>query len=423
MPKPTKKIVVQKAWFRWLLGRDRDKYCADGRSNQIKLGRYALTATSMAEAMEELNELDLSMAIKHGLADRSLLLATKQGKLTLAKGRDLYLAFAEQKTILNDGSPKTPLRYRVVFDKFIPYCCSQGVSFCDQVTDELVERYWVALKTGEIRSLGGKRGGRPTKEFAQCTINLEVTTIKQFIGYLINEGHLHNMSRLRLKVSKNPSSDRYCYKPEEVAAILGHCKAGNRQWFGALLTTLVYTGLRIGEALSLRWSDIDFANSRISLTDERYSRRRKAKGKERRLKGKKSRSFPIHPDLAAVLMQIPPSSDDIVFHGAKGGKLKYDDALRYLVSEVIRPLSNRFPTPPGEIVGFVDARFHSFRHYFCSACSRSGVSEFDLMKWMGHADSEMVRYYYHLNNEQSQAAMDRVNFVPKAAMERDSEDA
>ncbi len=43
--------------------------------------------------------------------------------------------------------------------------------------------------------------------------------------------------------------------------------AGAHRRAPALIATLVYAGLRIGEATALRWRDIDLANGRISVGD------------------------------------------------------------------------------------------------------------------------------------------------------------
>ena len=38
-----------------------------------------------------------------------------------------------------------------------------------------------------------------------------------------------------------------------------------------VFTTLAYTGMRAGEALALKWSDIDFENDTISITKTYYN--------------------------------------------------------------------------------------------------------------------------------------------------------
>jgi integrase len=102
--------------------------------------------------------------------------------------------------------------------------------------------------------------------------------------------------------------------------------------------------------------------------------------------------------------------------GAKGAKVKPSRVLKRLIRSVIEPLSSRFPTPPGEVVGFADGRVHSFRHFFCSLCANSGVPEQMLMSWLGHRSSRMIRRYYHAHDEASKAAMLNVKLKPAGMM-------
>ena len=111
----------------------------------------------------------------------------------------------------------------------------------------------------------------------------------------------------------------------------------------------------------------------------------------------------------AVLKTIP-RRDGYVFHGPRGGRLKPDTVRRILVREVIKPLAKKCPTPEGE-KGFTDGRLHSFRHYFCSTCANNGVPERMIMDWLGHADSEMIRHYYHLHDEEAQRRMNQLDFL------------
>ena len=68
-----------------------------------------------------------------------------------------------------------------------------------------------------------------------------------------------------------------------------------------------------------------------------------------------------------------------------------------------------FPTPEEEI-GSINGRLHSFRHYFVSECFRQGASEAQIMEWVGHKDSQTVRRYRHLRQDDSKRAMDQLSF-------------
>ena len=85
-----------------------------------------------------------------------------------------------------------------------------------------------------------------------------------------------------------------------------------------------------------------------------------------------------------------------------------DTVRNILVREVINKLSHRFSKKFTGQRSFEDGRLHSLRHYFCSVCANTGIPERIVMEWLGHADSEMVRHYYHLNDEESRRKMDQL---------------
>jgi hypothetical protein len=95
----------------------------------------------------------------------------------------------------------------------------------------------------------------------------------------------------------------------------------------------------------------------LRIADERH-RRRRSGNKTRTTKTGRSRVFPIHPDLVAVLTKMSRSHDGVIFHGPLGGRLKADTARRILVRDVLEKLKERFLTTPGAI-GFEDGRLHS----------------------------------------------------------------
>ena len=78
--------------------------------------------------------------------------------------------------------------------------------------------------------------------------------------------------------------------------------------------------------------------------------------------------------------------------GPQGGKLNPNH-----VRECFKADRNELNIPEGTP--------HSFRHFFVSLCANSGVPERVCMTWVGHKDSEMVRHYYHLHDDESKRAM------------------
>jgi integrase len=85
-------------------------------------------------------------------------------------------------------------------------------------------------------------------------------------------------------------------------------------------------------------------------------------------------------------------------------------SLKLLKRDVIAPLTNKFPTPVGE-VGFEHGGVHSLRHYFVTEAFRGGATEAEVQDWVGHRDSRIVRRYRHLRKDEARQTMQRLNLL------------
>ena len=400
MAKQRKNELVIGQFFEWKLFMRNGVYWADGRSNPRSAGRHSLGAKHREEARSNLRQLDVIKAIELGIADEAALAVDVKDQLTLADGVALYQANVQRPAITGGASPATWKRYRAVFDKAIPFWNGQGVRYWNQIRKAHLEGYaaWLDGEAYEYRT-----------EF------LELTTLKQCIKWLIEEGHLPAECRINLPLAKPSGTDTYSWRAQEVAAMVASCRQDQQlHWLANVLICLACTGMRISELAGLRWTDVDFEGNRIALRDETASRRRLTTRAIRQTKSRRSRSFPIHPELRPVFEGMVHNPDGSVFHGPKGGILSPDITRLTLIKSVIAPLAKLFPTEQGEI-GFANGRLHSFRHYFCSMCANRNVPEQLLMEWLGHRESKMVRHYYHVHDAVEQEQMSRVNFTGGAA--------
>ncbi len=399
MPAKRKKERVACAHFVWLLGQRGDVYYADGRSNRPFAGRHSLGTRDRAEALEALKQLDLVQAVRLGRADPAALAALPPEPLNLAEGRRLYLQHVSRPRVVGGARPASAKRYRAVFDKFETFAQAEGLTSWNQVSRRTLDAYAAHLDD---------------EGYAYATEYLELTTLKQVVKWLVEAGHLPASCLIQLPLSKPQGTASYCWRPEEVQAMVRFCRERPElRWLGGVLTALACTGLRISELAALRWSDVDGERNLIRLTDETHRARGRKGLPARQTKSGRSRSFPLHGDLRQLLDGMERAGDGLIFHGPKGGRLKPDTVRQALIRDVLTPLSERFPTPP-EQVGFADGRLHSFRHYFCSTCADGGATEQAVMEWLGHRDSAMVRHYYHLHDEEARRQMQRLDFLGEA---------
>ena len=392
MPRKRTNDLVQCRYFRWLLSQRGEMWHADGRSNEHDAGRHSLGTRDRDDALQLLHDLDATVAVNLNQAPPSAMPTVPAQIVSLEDGRKLYENHVRRPRAIGGAKPATQKRNRPVFNKFISFAKDKGILTWNHVIGATLNAYATHLDD---------------KGYAPKTIRTELTTIVQAHKWLRTEKYLLDVEPLRLTIRKQESERAYCYRPEEVQAMLALCRNdANLAWLEGVIVGLACTGLRISELASLRRSDLDLAANFIKLVDE-GGQPKKSSRANRELKSGRSRMLPIHQDLEVVLQSLP-KLDQYLFHGPRGGRLKPDTVRNVLIREVIEPLAPKFPSPADE-KGFKDGRLHSFRHYFVSTCANNNVPERVTMEWLGHQDSEMVRHYYHLHDEEARRQMARLD--------------
>jgi integrase/recombinase XerD len=141
--------------------------------------------------------------------------------------------------------------------------------------------------------------------------------------------------------------------------------------------TLLDTGVRADEALSLRVPDVDLDNLLLTVCG----------------KGNKQRRIPISRELRKILWRYLQTHDsNLLFCTRDGTKLGRRDMLRDL-----KQLCRKVGFAPPE------RTIHALRHTFALNYIRRGGSQFHLMKILGHTSMEMTRKYVSLQTEDLQA--------------------
>jgi len=396
MPRQPKNAPIVCDNFTWYLRRKSSGvYFADGRINsRYNLGKLSLGTRSREEALRRLRDLDRQKAIDVGLIKPEP--QNVDDDVSIDDGWTLYMARCQQPELLEGVSPATYKRYLAVLHKHLKFCAEKGYKTWSQITKKTTNEYgtWLAKK-----------------KYADRTIVLELNLICSITKWLVEEEYLLPSCRFLLKLSKPEGSTTYCYTKLQVKRMILFCYSlPNYVWLGKVITALATSGLRINELAKLRWTDIDLPSNTVCLTDERSRPRRKQTGRERRIKGKRGRALPMHSAFRDVLTALPRNRDGLIFHGQQGGILSDRRVLAALQGRVIEALNHEFPTPAGEI-GFANGTVHGLRHYFCSEAYRNGAKDAELLEWLGHRDSEIMKLYRHLRSEDSQRRMEQINFL------------
>lgn len=177
---------------------------------------------------------------------------------------------------------------------------------------------------------------------------------------------------------------------EELAALLGVARV-LRPWLYPLLAFLAGTGARRGEALALRWSDVDLERGAVRI------RRALVRGEETTPKSGRARVVPLDRAGDLVLEELGrlarrrPLAGERVFRAPGGGELEERNVSRAWAA-VRRRAAERFGVRP--------LRLHDLRHTFASHALEAGISIHRVSAWLGHANPETTwRVYAHLVRE------------------------
>lgn len=174
-----------------------------------------------------------------------------------------------------------------------------------------------------------------------------------------------------------------------------------------LYKLLLATGLRIGEACALEWSDIDLINGTINI-DKTYSK------SIRRLSTTKSKSGTrlISIDQATVnMLKLYQVRQRQLFHevGGKAPEVVFATPTRKYQNTAIRQdaLDRRLKE-----IGCPRFTFHAFRHTHASLLLNAGISYKELQYRLGHATLAMTMdIYSHLSKDKEKEA---VSYYEKA---------
>jgi len=166
--------------------------------------------------------------------------------------------------------------------------------------------------------------------------------------------------------------------------------------YKAFYLTLALTGIRSGEALGLKWEDVDFADRELHIRRAIY------RGQECSPKTKDSlRARPMVAELERALLNHKVMSaytqpGDYVF-ASTSGRAANPDQLRGALQAALRRMGVRFDQPRAD-------GMHLLRHSSGSiAYRRTGGDLKATQEWLGHSSSRITAdVYVHLAKDQQQ---------------------
>lgn len=211
-----------------------------------------------------------------------------------------------------------------------------------------------------------------------------------------------------------PRSDKYEIKPlttQEISTLLHGCKGDK---YEKLYTFVLFSGVRISEALGLRWSCVDFERGRVTINKQLQKERKKGGGGTYSLydtKTSTTRTITLAAHVVDVLREV--KKEQAQYRLMAGASWANDMNLvfthedgQHLCHSTVWACFKRLVKK----LGFPEARVHDLRHTFATIALESGDDLKTVSQTLGHSKIGTTGdTYAHVTDrmkEQSAARMD-----------------
>lgn len=345
-----------------------------GRDAQGKQKRKAFYGKTRKEVQEKLtaalNEINAGTYIE-------------PSKMKIGQWMDVWL----KEYTMNSVQPSTYARNEHIIRKYIKPII--GECILKDLRHDMVQRY-----INNLNSEGVSSGQ------IQRAYNLLKNACEQAV---INEMIPKNPV-LRTKYPKHKVSEARVLTREEQEKLV---KVAPLYPDGNIFIFMLFTGLRVGEALALTWDDIDFDNktAEVNKSQTRYKRIDGkvvyALGVSKPKTETSNRKVPLIPKLVDMLEKLKTenenkkllfgddyNSENIVFCNAEG-KMSHSSNIRRRLQTITKQL------------GIEGVHPHTMRHTFATRGAEQGIDIKVMQTLLGHSEiNTTANIYTHVLEEQ-----------------------
>lgn len=290
--------------------------------------------------------------------------------MTLEQGFKRYLKKCQVKN-LSETSLKN---YRIKVGDFIAFAMPDRK--LSEVNVELVDDYILHLKDNESLN--------------DVSIVSHMKCIKAFLNFLMDNGFIEEFKIVMPKAEKKEIEP---YSKEDILALLAAPQqdAKKKEIIGyTFINFLLGTGVRLGTAINVKISDIDFESGFIHLD---------------KTKSRKEYSVPLADKLAEILKsyieKFNLTDNDFLFSNLQGKK-----ANERCYQRIVQWYNTSR--------GVKCTKCHTFRHTFAKEYILAGGDVFRLQKILGHADIKTTSGYINMFSQDLKRDFDKFNVLDMA---------
>lgn len=228
----------------------------------------------------------------------------------------------------------------------------------------------------KVRKETPVRGGKPRSD---VSVNRELEVLRHMLNKAVEWGMLDEnpFTRFKQSIFFEERNDRVRFLEEdEIRRLL----EVSPPYLANLIKAAIFTGLRKGDLLNLRWSDVNLERGFLVYREQ----------KKREKLGFKY----LNSDMIALLMDIPKGESEYIFLGPDGKPLK--------------DIKRSFHTALRK-AGIKDFRWHDLRHTSASHLLMRGASLKAVQEHLGHTTIAMTQRYSHLSRDFQREEINRLN--------------
>ena len=261
----------------------------------------------------------------------------------------------------------------------------------DELTPSVLQHYIT-----ELLQSGNLKTGRG---LAANSVSAIINVIQNSLRTAFNLGYTKEYTADRIKRPKSQGKDVSCFSIQEQKKIEQAVMNSKKdKMFGVMLC--LYTGLRVGELLALRWTDFDLKKGHLSVSRSCHDGKGKD-GKYIRIEdtpktSSSRRIIPLPKQLLPIIKEFKKKSNS-----------------EYVVSCNDKPLSVRSYQRSFDLLqrklGITHRGFHSLRHTFATRALECGMDVKTLSEILGHKSPTVtLNRYVHSLMEHKQDMMNRL---------------
>lgn len=273
---------------------------------------------------------------------------------------------------------RTFLRYKEILETHIlPSFAQKEI---ESINKKDIQNFIINLKTS-----GNKRTG---KELANNSILQIVSVLKRIFDYAINEEVIMQNPIHNLKLKYNQKQVEAFTEIEQKKIETYIMKANNIRLYGVIIA--LYTGVRIGELLALKWEDVNFVENTL-LINKTLSP----------IKISDETGFISTPKTSSAIRLIHyPKQLNFIFKKLKAFNGKY---VISSYKKGIVTISNYQKTFSKLLqkINIEHKGFHSLRHTFATRAIELGTDIKTLSEILGHSNPTItLNRYIHSSEKQ-----------------------